>query len=557
MSLFPSTTPKSPSPIEIEPLPVFRMKPPFTDLGNGADLILRSCDDQYFFVHHVILSLVSPVFREMFIAVPPRPQGPPEPLQTVHLTEETSFVLDRLLRICYPVSNPDLEKLSLEDVDDCLRVSHKYEMVHCTNVIAENLIISSSWWGTPLLANATFAIACRWNLRNLARVVAKEIALNLRTPFGVKDGPEPTEPYNFLADVHPGQLAAELYVDSMHDIPASSLYRLISYAYSESRDPYSSEHRHMNFCHHEQNLSRTERYHAFPFNTLGPVTSPDIVIKSCDGIEFNVQREILAKTSSILPDGLSSESAIVTGDSSDSLYTVDVAIDSTLLSPLLQLCYELESESFNSDSALVTGLSHNQAEAVFLLALRNRVIGAKDFMAAWLRSDIYSNPLRVYLMSARLGFNDVAQDAAIVATQRNIAYSYDSELENTQAGHYFALLQYSHQYQETFMAVVGNEKLVEAATKNWEAVCEVLAPGSGGDHIIGGPDAALAFVLGGMKKAPKARAQKAPQSTTRKVATATRRSKRLSSASASAQVPAKNRASIALAKLKLLPAQRD
>ncbi|THH32512.1 hypothetical protein EUX98_g1656 [Antrodiella citrinella] len=492
----------------------FEVKPPFTS-QQDADIILRSCDGQQFFVHHIILSLVSPVFRDMFDAMPPQPSS--SSLQIVDV-EESFLVLDCLLRICYPVSDPKIDELPLEQVEDCLRAAHKYEMGHCTRVFDSQLYLSTSSKQEHM-----FALACRWNLTEVAEAAASSIALSLRIEHE-DEFPDSPEDCDHLAATHPGSLAAKLYLEpEMRDIPAGSFYRLLSYAYAESRDWSAHCNIDMHMCT-DINRTRTEAHHSFPFNPPGLSTFPDVVVKSCDGIAFNVHRDILSKTSSILPNSIPSETSRM-DRVSGSPCTVDVVMDSTLLSPLLQLCYD--SESFSPTSSLVTGLAHAQAEAVYLMALKHRVVRANDFMAAWLRHDLDSKPLRVYLMSARLGLPDVAQEAAVVATQRNLAYSYDPELENTEARHYFALLQFSYDYQEAFMAVVGDEKLAEAARKQWPAVCDVLAAGSGDDASTGGPDAALAFVQGGMKNTgSKANVQNAKQSTTEGAST-TRRSKRL------------------------------
>ncbi|KAI0028709.1 hypothetical protein K488DRAFT_33032, partial [Vararia minispora EC-137] len=68
---------------------------PFDDLDSG--LIVRTCDHVDFYVHGVLLSLCSTVFRDWL-----RQPYSPDTGSLVYTTDETSESIDNILRFCYP-----------------------------------------------------------------------------------------------------------------------------------------------------------------------------------------------------------------------------------------------------------------------------------------------------------------------------------------------------------------------------------------------------------------------------------------------------------------------
>ena len=81
---------------------------PFDD--PQADLILQSSDEVHFRVFKLILSLASPIFKDMFSIPSPPSKKPDDEVQVVHLTEH-STALDVFLRHMYPVRSPNGDKL--------------------------------------------------------------------------------------------------------------------------------------------------------------------------------------------------------------------------------------------------------------------------------------------------------------------------------------------------------------------------------------------------------------------------------------------------------------
>lgn len=501
---------------------------PFAD-HHDADVALRTCDGKCFFVYKAVLSLASPVFRDMFSLV--QDVGPQSfsGLPVVDIPED-SCVVDCLLRICYPTSDPDLT--NAETINSCLAVAHKYEMKYCTEVLAKQLC-NFSWAYSRGNPYQTFAIACRWDLEQ----VATSAVSNIVYLVGAGDPDSISSMFS-----HPGVIAKKIYNADMSDIPAGPFYRLLQSAYAR-HTVYVPV---MRIC---SAFFRSDAVVAEPYKVISfepsreRSESPDIVIRSCDGVNFQAHRHILSSTSGILNQvSGSQEPDTVTAE--HPLLTVDVAIDSTILSPILQICYQ--DEPFDATCLLFAEIGPKQAEAVYLSALRHHVPRAREFMAFYLESALPDNPLRVYLIAARLDLEEVAQAAAVYLARRNIAYSYHPELENTEARYFYSLLQFSLEYRDAFLKLIGNSKQEKAARDKWSTVCEVLGADAE-DSVKSGPDAALAFVRGGMRMT--ARFRKAGAASRPRKKTTKRKSNRVRAQAAKNSAKAGDKASLALAKV--------
>ncbi|KAJ7288566.1 hypothetical protein C8J57DRAFT_1280745 [Mycena rebaudengoi] len=147
---------------------------PFDD-PETADLVLQTSDGVNFFVYKLILSLVSPIFKDMFAL----PQPEPDPNATVAdvahpvvPVAEDSETLERILSWCDPRASPLIG--SVEDIQVLLRVADKYCMEKVTKRVGEMLA-----YGLPSLcplgADSVrfYAIAIRYRLDGLAQKAAK------------------------------------------------------------------------------------------------------------------------------------------------------------------------------------------------------------------------------------------------------------------------------------------------------------------------------------------------------------------------------------------------
>ncbi len=149
--------------------------PPFHDIIPGLTVVLRSSDDVDFFVFKSILAKVSVVFRDMF-DLPNTTSEASSPLESdnqrhglpVIQVTETSSTLDIILRLCYPVQNPNLSKLKY--IRLFLEARRKYMIEVFDQTIKDALAqIAESH---PF---AVFALASRYSLEDVANNAAKQM----------------------------------------------------------------------------------------------------------------------------------------------------------------------------------------------------------------------------------------------------------------------------------------------------------------------------------------------------------------------------------------------
>ncbi|KAJ6626194.1 hypothetical protein B0H10DRAFT_1999316 [Mycena sp. CBHHK59/15] len=156
----------------------FAPQSPFDDLA--ADVILRSSDNHDFRVYRTILSLVSPVFQDMFTLPQPDVQSelPVIPVQ------EAGVVVDRMLRFCYPGSNVTIE--TLDQLREVLEVLiSKYDARRLVSL--GKIYLRGYIEAHPV---SVFAIACHHGWEDVARAAAKE---SLKLPLRVPNDEAPVE----------------------------------------------------------------------------------------------------------------------------------------------------------------------------------------------------------------------------------------------------------------------------------------------------------------------------------------------------------------------------
>lgn len=134
-----------------------------------ADVILRSCDEVIFRVHKLILSEASSVFETLFTLPQPPPQETEDVdgLPVVQFTED-SQILDKLLRIFYPVADPVFtDALQIIPV---MEAAIKYEVEVARELCAKTLVQPNFLKSDPF---TVFAIAYRFRLSHETRLIAK------------------------------------------------------------------------------------------------------------------------------------------------------------------------------------------------------------------------------------------------------------------------------------------------------------------------------------------------------------------------------------------------
>ena len=132
--------------------------------AEDADIILRSADREEFRVHKCILSIASPVFRDMFAF--PQPQESTHNLPNVDLPE-TAVTLDILLRYIYPIPSPKIE--DFVTLSNVLISAEKYG---AEGVISRfrTVLVSSHFLDLDPLR--VYAIACRWSFLEEAKLAS-------------------------------------------------------------------------------------------------------------------------------------------------------------------------------------------------------------------------------------------------------------------------------------------------------------------------------------------------------------------------------------------------
>ena len=134
--------------------------------ADDADVIIRAAGTRDFRVHKSILSLVSPIFRDMFTL----PQPPIDTFGTLpHVdVEESAETWENILRTIYPMSNPAID--DLDDLGSLLLAARKYEM----QFVIDSHIRSFEGCGflqqDPL---HLYSIACACGFEDRAKYVAR------------------------------------------------------------------------------------------------------------------------------------------------------------------------------------------------------------------------------------------------------------------------------------------------------------------------------------------------------------------------------------------------
>jgi len=139
---------------------------------DASDVTLRSSDNVDFHVYKLILSLASPIFKDMFslpqLSISPQ-DGPglSDDKAIVPLSED-SRTIAIFLKFCYPAADPELE--TLEEVQSTLEMMRKYVVGEVQKRLVKVLISPKFIEKEPV---RVFAIACRYKLEVEARLAAK------------------------------------------------------------------------------------------------------------------------------------------------------------------------------------------------------------------------------------------------------------------------------------------------------------------------------------------------------------------------------------------------
>ena len=134
----------------------------------GADVILRASGGKEFHAHKIILSLASPVFRDMF-SVPQQLSTESSQLPIVDVNDPPE-VFEAFLRIIYPTRGPLVD--NIETLTSVLRLADKYDAGVVLDVYKDHLPSMSS--NVPPIQ--MYAILCACGRDEDAGAVARRVS---------------------------------------------------------------------------------------------------------------------------------------------------------------------------------------------------------------------------------------------------------------------------------------------------------------------------------------------------------------------------------------------
>ncbi|EPT03047.1 hypothetical protein FOMPIDRAFT_1047409 [Fomitopsis schrenkii] len=391
---------------------------------DDADVVLSSSDGTHFRAHRQILSIASPLFETMFsLPQPQRPTSLPGSLPVVAV-EEDARTLENLLRILYPVRDPQLSINVLTDWQHISNITHaalKYDAVQAVDFMKARLTT-----GVDSFPLDVFCVACKHGLENVAKSAAARLAVD-----------------------KPGMLTD--YVPLLEDIPAGCYHRLLRALDSPTEDVV--------FCRREDGEqadtivgSSSSYYRIRDPSDVDPsrhvVQTADKVYYDMSAESFSIFESSQAQTPPTPPpppptpeadfDSTLGDHTSTTLDGQNNL-TLNLPEESKTVDLLLRV----EDHDSNDPELIALGLR----AAVKYEAERARRVLARHWL--W---HARRNPLQSYLIATAHGLKDEAISSArqlLTWGTQKLRVAYDPAMEYISAGHYYRLLQ----YRETCMKV--------------------------------------------------------------------------------------------------------
>ncbi|KAG1812931.1 uncharacterized protein BJ212DRAFT_1482990 [Suillus subaureus] len=153
-----------------------------------GDIILRSTVDHVdFHTFKVILSLMSPVFKDMFTLPQNSSQSGVSSVLVIPVAE-SGTTLESLLLLCYPAGTPTFD--SLGDAKAVMEVAKKYDMQAAFNRAAD-LVIAQFPSDRAL---ELYALFCQFGLQDHAQIAATQA-------LKIKDLGRPSHVFNGLRNI--------------------------------------------------------------------------------------------------------------------------------------------------------------------------------------------------------------------------------------------------------------------------------------------------------------------------------------------------------------------
>ncbi|KAG2103127.1 uncharacterized protein F5147DRAFT_762403 [Suillus discolor] len=170
-----------------EEITISQAQAPFDD--HNCDIILRSADGVDFHVYKLILSLMSPVFKDMFSLPQPESESQSD-VSSVPIINviEGSTTLESLLLLCYPAATPTFR--SLDDAKVVMKAASKYDMQAALSRAGD--LAMAQFFPNNFLE--LYALSCQFGWQHHAQTAATRA-------LKIKDLGRPSNGFHGLQDI--------------------------------------------------------------------------------------------------------------------------------------------------------------------------------------------------------------------------------------------------------------------------------------------------------------------------------------------------------------------
>ncbi|KAG1880567.1 hypothetical protein C8R48DRAFT_584873, partial [Suillus tomentosus] len=159
---------------------------PFDD--HNCDIILRSADGVDFHVYKLILSLMSPIFKDMFALPQGESQSDVSSVPIITVIED-STTLESLLLLCYPATATPTFR-SLDDAKVVLKAASKYDMQGALSRAGD--LVMALFFPNHFLE--LYALSCQFGWQRHAQTAATRA-------LQIKDLGRPSNGFHGLQDI--------------------------------------------------------------------------------------------------------------------------------------------------------------------------------------------------------------------------------------------------------------------------------------------------------------------------------------------------------------------
>lgn len=434
---------------------------PFDNRHSDADVVLRTPDGTLFYVHKAVLRIASLFFSQMFSLPQPHSSTQTSACEDhsppIIPVSEDPQTIEQLLRMCYPVDRP-ARRGEARTLRSTLGAALKYDMPLVTTLLTQSL--RSHLHDRPLYV---FAVAHQLGLEGMSKEAVHSYTAWTTT------WSKHTHSGKATATKHSRNSPLDEYSSEMDNLSTAVYYRLLEHhtSVTPSTTPSHTEAAVTLITTYPHQLTQ-------PREITGEVTiSPlphsfqdpshgDIIIRSCDSIDFHVDRRLLEFASPQFAHVLSAPASTAPSSNPSETPSSKAQVQSEppryhlpengrTLENLFQLCYPMPDPSSGGkepewdDGLLKRGLSLYDA------AVKYGVERAKSFAKQICVSAAKANPVQLYLLATHYHWDDTAKYAALLAVYAT-SDTYLAEMEFVPAAAYRRLLLYRRKCRDVILS---------------------------------------------------------------------------------------------------------